>query len=196
MTHVSVLGASIAHVATVTPGLSDVAAQPAASAISPWTLLFAAIATALLLYRSTVGVARRNLLVGTVTTERAKWRTDLRRSVANLVSIANAMAPNPSRKDIAAFDKVRVEVRLRLNLSLKPEDVLDQRILAALKDLRTALVEGEQVRINDQIEAIESGAQLLLKQEWGKSKEEARTGVLQIAGNKRLLGFRIGLVWM
>ena len=184
MTHVSVLSASIAQVATVTPRLSKVAAQPAASPISPWTVLFAAIVGAFLLYRSTVGVARRNLLVGTVTTERAKWRTDLRKSVANLVSIANAMAPNPSRKDIAAFDKVRVEVRLRLNPSLRPQDVLDQRILAALKDLRAALVGGEQVRISEQVEAIESGVQLLLKQEWSKSKEEARTGVLHTDSNK------------
>lgn len=183
MTHVSVFGASIAHVANVAPRLSDVPAQTAASAISPWTVLFAAIVGALLLYRSTVGVARRNLLVGTVTTERAKWRTDLRRSVANLVSIANAMAPNPSRKDIAAFDKVRVEVRLRLNPSLKPEDVLDQRILAALKDLRVALIGGEQVRISGQIEIIESQVQLLLKQEWSKSKEEARTGILHNDSN-------------
>ncbi|WP_353470060.1 hypothetical protein [Sphingomonas faeni] len=170
-----------ARAGTVLSWLPDVALQPLATALAPAIALVGVLVAARLLYRSTVGVARRNLLVGTVTTERATWRSEMRTKVSRLVLIARSMPASPTRQDLARFDRVRVEVRLRLNPSLKPADLLDQQILAALKSLRDALVEGEQVRIDGHIETIECKVQELLKKEWTKSKDEARTGELSLS---------------
>lgn len=173
-------GAASGHqiAGTIVPGVPDQALAPAATLLAPVVPLLGAILTAVLLYRSTVGVARRNLLVGTVTKERAQWREDMREAVSRLVAVALALPPSPTRAQMAAFDRLRVGVRLRLNPSRKEKDILDQRLLAALKDLRTALIEGRTVVADHQIEIIEASMQQLLKDEWDKSKDEAETGEL------------------
>lgn len=169
-------------IGTVIAGLPDQALAPAATLLAPIIPLLGAVLAAILLYRSTIGVARRNLLVGTVTKERAQWREDMRLAVSRLVAVAAAMPSSPSREQMAEFDRLRVEIRLRLNPSRMEKDFLDQHILEALKELRSALLASRIVHADLQIETIERSVQQLIKNEWEVSKHEARSGKLKVRG--------------
>lgn len=148
----------------------------------PNTVLVAAIAfagaciAAAILYRSTMLVARRSLFVANVTAERASWRQDLRVAVGDLVESTRLAIKAPSDARIAEFHKHRVAVRLRLNPSLQEKHILDRLIRRSLKDLARAVERREQVPAEAALENIEANVQRLLKQEWDKSKDEAKAG--------------------
>ena len=134
---------------------------------------------AYLLYRSTVAVARKSLLVGTVTNERAQWRHDLRLAVGELVEATHMALHNPSPAQFALFEKRRVAVKLRLNPSRNGRHLLDMHIMDGLHDLREAVRRRESTRASVATVAIEKSVQQLLKQEWDKSRREAQTGELE-----------------
>lgn len=128
---------------------------------------------------------RKNLFVNTVTIERAKWRQDLRLAVSELARTTEvalgepiwAMA-TPSSERIGAFHAQRISVSLRINPNPQPRDVLDQTILGSLKRLSAAVTDRNRAIATTELGIIEESVQKLLKQEWDKSKREARTGEL------------------
>jgi hypothetical protein len=123
---------------------------------------------------------RKNLFVNTVTAERAKWRQDLRTAMAEMRRASEIALAAPSTDNLAALHAQRVQVRLRLNPSPDPKHHLDRDALAALKRLPQQVAARNAVAADATLEALETAIQTLLKQEWDKSKQEARTGELQV----------------
>jgi hypothetical protein len=117
--------------------------------------------------------SRKTLFVNTVTTERAAWRSDLRTLTAELVTLAHTAIDKPT------------EIRLRVNPKGGREHPLDQTILeslAALPDLlRPASGVPDRASVLEELDRFEASVQRLLKQEWDKSKVEAKTGTLTAA---------------
>lgn len=140
--------------------------------------LAGAVVAACLLYRSTISVARRNLLVGTVTAERAVWRSDLRAATVELSEATLLALDNPTVELLAKAHRQRLAVRLRLNPSRSDKHRLDREISDALHALGLALQLHRGVEVHTQLLKVETTVQQLLKQEWDKSKGEAKTGVL------------------
>jgi len=144
----------------------------------------AAFAGAILAGWMTQRTSRKTLFVNTVTTERSAWRSDLRTLTAELVTLAYAALEKPT-ETLADFHERRVGLRLRVNPKGGREHPLDQAImtsLAALPDLlRPASAAPDRAAVLAELERLETSVQLLLKQEWTKSKDEARTGKLQAA---------------
>lgn len=127
---------------------------------------------------------RKSLFVNTVTAERAAWRGDLRTLTAELVTLAHTALADPA-ESLADLHERRVGIRLRVNPRGGAEHPLDQAImdcLAALPILlRPASGPADAAAVLAQLEILEAAVQSLLKQEWDKSKREARTGRLQPA---------------
>lgn len=73
-------------------------------------------------------------------------------------------------------EELRVAIRLRLNPN--PEHRLDKAILDSMSRVAKLPSADGNVDADGELEVIESNVQALLKQEWGKSKEEARKGKL------------------
>lgn len=124
---------------------------------------------------------RKTLFVNTVTKERAEWRADLRAAVGDLVKRVE-LALNDETRSLAEVHESRVAVRLRLNPSDAAAHVLDRLILEALEklpgQLRPASGVIDRAKVKGTVARIECCAQRLLKKEWDKSKNEARTGDL------------------
>jgi hypothetical protein len=124
------------------------------------------------------------IFVQHVTAERAVWREAMRGLVVDLTAELRRGAVSPAkpvnwRKVYAA----RAGIVLRLNPACREADgaddrhELDRRLFQALQDLVSArhhpcpewLVRAD---------AVEEAAQRLIKKEWDRSKDEARTGRL------------------
>jgi len=73
-------------------------------------------------------------------------------------------------------EELRVAIRLRLNPN--PEHRLDKAILNSISRLAKLPSADAKIDVRGELEVIESNVQALLKQEWEKSKEEARKGKL------------------
>jgi hypothetical protein len=135
---------------------------------------------------------RRTILIETVTAERAKWRSDLRRETARLSSLVHRKLDGKC-VDLAAFHKTRVEILLRINpkgYEVQPNEgghPLDRRILMELKALSSIVamppailaVEPTSACAKRSIDQLEVAVQRILKQEWEVSKDEAQTGELK-----------------
>ena len=138
-----------------------------------------AVVGAVLLYLSTIWVARKNLFVATITSERAKWRDDLRVATVNLFPAVRAALITPNAMTLGNYDRCRIAIRLRLNPERTDASKLDSEILNALKSLSVAIHEQAEVKAWAQLETIERCVQLLIKNEWEKSKDEAQKGKLK-----------------
>lgn len=141
--------------------------------------LVGVIITAGLLYRSTMVIARRNLFVETVTKERATWRSEMR---AATLELSEAAVSSITRRDTIAtakFHRQRMAISLRLNPSRADKHRLDREISDALHAMELALERGLNVEARTQLCLVEALVQELLKQEWDKSKTEAKTGKIE-----------------
>lgn len=141
--------------------------------------LIGATITAWLLYRSTMIIARRNLLVETVTKERAAWRQEVRAATLELSRTVLSSIGQASLSSTTAVHQQRLAITLRLNPSRADKHRLDREISDALHALELALERQQQVEARTQLRLVEEKVQKLLKQEWDKSKKEARTGKLE-----------------
>jgi hypothetical protein len=123
--------------------------------------------------------SRKTLFVNTITKERAEWRSDLRKAVGDLVVRVHEALDDPN-KSLLEVHESRVAILLRLNPNDGPDHVLDRLILEALehipKLLRPAKGPLDRGVVLGQLARVECCAQRLLKKEWTKSKDEARTG--------------------
>lgn len=150
-----------------------------AACVTGGLTLLGAIVTAGLLYRSTMIIARRNLLVETVTKERATWRSELRAAVLELSDATHSAINSFDANSIARVHRWRLAISLRLNPSRADKHQLDRRISDALHALELALERQRHVEARTQLLQVEVNVRKLLKQEWDKSKTEARTGKLE-----------------
>lgn len=147
-----------------------------AACVTGGLTLFGAVITAGLLYRSTMKIARRNLLVETVTKERATWRSELRAAMLELSDATHSTIAGADPNSIATVHRWRLAIILRLNPSRAEKDWLDRDISDALQALQLALERQQHMEACTQLLQVERKVQKLLKQEWDKSKTEARTG--------------------
>jgi hypothetical protein len=126
----------------------------------------------------------KTVLVETVTTERAKWRSELREVLTELTALLRASARNEN-VEWQKVDRLRSGVRLRLNPAGRgPAPVgvdkhpKDRQIHGDLDALDHAGPTGnpQHAGIAEQLERHMAD---LLKQEWDVSKDEAVTGRLK-----------------
>ena len=80
---------------------------------------------------------------------------------------------------IAKVHRGRLAIVLRMNPSRADQHRLDRDISDALQALELALERQKHVEARTQLLRVEKEVQKLLKQEWDKSKTEARTGKLE-----------------
>ncbi len=121
---------------------------------------------------------RKNLLVGTITTERATWRQDLRAETALFVEAVHEALAKPSAERLVKVHRHRVGLRLRVNPN--PKHQTDSDILAALGAIPTLIVAKNKVGALAKLQELEGNIQTLLKEEWDKSKREAESGKLEV----------------
>ena len=118
------------------------------------------------------------VLTQSVSSERAKWRSDMRILSSDLVSLLYQLKNTNDDKLQVEFQKTRVQIRLRLN----PNDghEYDNALLENLNYFNSFVTSNEksQFAFSGKVEAFESTMQLLIKQEWDKSKKEVETGNL------------------
>lgn len=145
--------------------------------------LVGSFAGAILGYRSSVTNNRKNLFVNTITKERAEWRKDLRVALSELAKTTEIAlgepvwaSATPSSERLGAFHAQRVAVKLRLNPRVTSGDI---STIEALNRLSKAVAQRHRDNALAELALIEDAIQALLKDEWEKSKTEARTGQLE-----------------
>ena len=125
----------------------------------------------------------RSVLVGTVTAERATWRSEMRDATVTLATLLRLAASHKGLVRRALYAALS-EIRLRLNPSgrnadcaIRDEHPLDRDIHATLEKILNvgARAYDEQRMLAAELERLMA---LLLKQEWKVSKSEATTGEL------------------
>lgn len=123
----------------------------------------------------------KNLLLKTVTEERAKWRSELRNTCAEFSKLVYEQANNANASHKPRITELKAHIKLRTNPSSNPEHKLDQDILKDSQEIVDQLdidIDIDKNEIIKKLIKLESNVQQLLKQEWDKSKEEAVSGKL------------------
>ena len=110
----------------------------------------------------------KNILVGTVTTERAKWRDELRNHTAEFCKLAFGQLRNEDASSRTRLEELRVLIRLRLNPN--PEHTLDKTILDAIEKATKGMDRSGGIDVPEQIETIERNVQALLERGMGEGK--------------------------
>lgn len=135
--------------------------------------------------RSVKASADKSIFVQTVTTERAVWRKEMRDLVVELTSEVRRGAVSPAKP--VNWKKVyaaRAGIVIRLNPICRrtgpvPERHADDKMLF---DAVLALSNARYMPKPDwmaKADAVEEASQRVLKREWDKSIEEARTGKIE-----------------
>jgi hypothetical protein len=118
----------------------------------------------------------KSIYVAAVTNERAKWREELRKSVAEFCMLSIESSPN-----IQKLLQLKIGIILRLNPRANDPAFIerhkfDHEIRESVNTIFAAAKTSNSQVILDQVNKLESSAQELLKQEWEKSKAEALSG--------------------
>jgi len=140
--------------------------------------LLALVGVAITNYFSTRNNSK-NIFIGTVTKERATWRGELRTHVASFCKEAREHYSSSKPSIAPALHESRVHILLRLNPN--PTHKFDAGLIKGVGDTMQALSVRDGAALEVALEAIEKNAQALLKQEWEKSKREARSGKVEAA---------------
>lgn len=121
----------------------------------------------------------KNLLIKTVTEERAKWRSELRNVCAEFSKLVYEQANDISLNHKPRIVELKVQIKLRTNPSNEDKHKLDQDILSESQEIVDKLATGgDENEIIPTLISLETNIQKLLKQEWDKSKGEANSGEL------------------
>jgi hypothetical protein len=123
----------------------------------------------------------KNILIKTVTDERAQWRKDLRNSCAEFSKLVYEQATDKSKTNKARIVELKAHIKLRTNPSEGEKHKLDKDILKESQEIVALLDEdpaADKDLIIEKVISLESNVQKLLKQEWDKSKGEAVSGKL------------------
>ena len=119
----------------------------------------------------------RNLFVETVTKERAAWRSELGSHVATFFKQARENCCSSDSAIEPAMYESRAHILLRLNPD--PSHELDAELIEGAENAMKAVKARDAESLETALEAVETCAQALLKQEWEKSKREAQTGRIE-----------------
>lgn len=123
----------------------------------------------------------KNLLIKTVTDERAQWRKDLRDYCADFSKLVYEYVSTDNTTNKPSIIKLKAHIKLRTNPSNEPAHILDQNILNELQEI-VAMLYSDTIEDKDiiykKLSSLETNIQKLLKQEWDKSKREAVSGKL------------------
>ena len=121
----------------------------------------------------------KNLLIKTVTEERAKWRTELRNYCAEFSKLVYEQTNDTGASNKPRIIELKAHIKLRTNPSDEDKHKLDQDILKESQEIVNQVDEnGDKEKIIEKLLNLESNVQKLLKQEWDKSKYEANSGKL------------------
>lgn len=77
----------------------------------------------------------KNLLIKTVTEERAKWRSELRNTCAEFSKLVYEQANNAKASHKPRITELKAHIKLRTNPSNQPEHKLDQDILKESQEI-------------------------------------------------------------
>lgn len=118
----------------------------------------------------------KSIYVAAVTNERAKWREELRKSVAEFCMLSIESTPN-----VPKLLQMKIDIILRLNPrandpALTQKHKFDHEIKESVNAIFAAAKTSNSQVILDQVMKLEGSTQDLLKQEWEKSKTEAFAG--------------------
>ena len=128
----------------------------------------------------------KNVFINTVTVERAKWRTEMRNTIAEFCRVCYEQLEDPTKRNIPKLQELRVLTKLRLNPDQKHE--LDATIMIAAANVIEGLVSSQSALVISNLQILENKVQELLKQEWDKSKTEAKTGKVTKAKERGWMG--------
>ncbi|EGR3111683.1 hypothetical protein DNG97_24390 [Vibrio parahaemolyticus] len=145
-------------------------------------LFIAVVAVAGVIFTAWIALQNnnKNLLIKTVTEERAKWRSELRNACAEFVKLTSEHVGNANVTNTPRIRELKTHLQLRLNPSQDEKHKLDQDIIQIIKDIVSGLdAAGSKQTILDNLNDLELYVQQLLKAEWEKSKKEAKTGKLE-----------------
>ena len=120
----------------------------------------------------------KDVLTRTVTNERAQWRNDLRLLAGEFIENALRISSGDQVGSIYTIEKQRALIRFRLNPD--PEHKLDASIMECMRQIVKVVRTEKSSDLMSSLEQFEQQVQLLLKQEWDKSKKEAETGNLDV----------------
>ncbi|HAS6495928.1 TPA: hypothetical protein GRR58_24815 [Vibrio parahaemolyticus] len=138
--------------------------------------------------------SNKKLFLENVTVERGKWREQLREEVSSFSALASkhyhsvkdlegGLASKKFSLDIQELNELRVKVRLRLN----PHENIDSYDTKLVRSMSRVLLQFEAQRydrLDRELLRIERCTQLILKNEWDKSKREAITGKMEKSRHK------------
>ena len=121
----------------------------------------------------------KNLLIKTVTDERAQWRKDLRNTCAKFSKLVYEQVNNTSSTNMPRIVELKTHIKLRANPSEDIKHKLDKNILKESQEIVNLLdTDTDKDLVIKKLISLESNVQKLLKQEWDKSKGEAVSGKL------------------
>jgi hypothetical protein len=121
----------------------------------------------------------KNLLIKTVTDERAAWRKEIRNTCAEFVKLFYEQINGSRVNNKPRINELKVHLKLRVNPNTDHKNHLDKSIIEISQELVDILdKEHSKEDILNKLAQLENKIQELLKQEWEKSKGEALTGEL------------------
>ena len=121
----------------------------------------------------------KNLLIKTVTDERAKWRSELREVCGEFVKLVYEQVSSSDAVNKPRINELKVQMKLRVNPSQEENHILDQNIISISQEIVNLIEQGfEKNEVIEKLIELEGYVQALLKQEWDKSKSEAVDGKL------------------
>ena len=129
-------------------------------------------------------VSRKNkkqeILTSIVTKERSQWRTDMRNLSSQYIVVCRKLIYQSTEELINEHHQVRVLIKLKLNHNKK--HYYDESILSILNENLTIIESPKRhmVELHPRLERFELLMQCLIKKEWDKSKQEAKTGALSL----------------
>jgi len=121
----------------------------------------------------------KNLLIKTVTEERAKWRRELREVCGEFVKLIYEQVSIADKSNAPRINELKVQMKLRVNPSQKDKHILDQNIIKVSQEVVNLIERNfDKDEVIKKLIELEGYVQALLKQEWDKSKKEAVDGKL------------------
>ncbi len=115
-----------------------------------------------------------------ITEERAKWRLEVKETMANMNEAINS----PICNDEMLAKVRRASTYLKLSLNPHPEQVIDKSILRNLKKIC-------ETPSYEKFSELETQVSLLLKHDWERAKNEATAPL----SSSVLFAIMVGLVW-
>lgn len=142
------------------------------SVVVALTAVVGVIITALITFKNN----NKNVLIKTVTEERAKWRDDLRELAACFIKETHSLMKRDT-KNIEELYEIKAKIVFRLNPDKNHH--LDHSLLVLINRIVDNIKKPTMYKmLVADLARFEIGIQSLIKKEWDKSKKEAKTGKL------------------